>query len=166
MTHLDSTTLANPANVGGARSSPRKSELTANDVLEDFFDELELDGDLADQVIRRLIDAGFSIVQPSEPRFDASELEVTLISADHMADITVTLIEKAFEVYKHYGDVAYHEKRRREPKDPCGTYIIHEEDEDTLLWSLYETRAKIREARDLFCGTDDDAPAKAVAEAQ
>ena len=94
------------------------------------------------------------------------DLEDTLNRAFHMSSVAVTLMEKAFKVYEHYGDVAYHERRRREAPGPYGTYIIHEQDEGTLLFSLYEAHAQIREARDLYLGTpDDDAPEQAQAEA-
>jgi hypothetical protein len=70
----------------------------------------------------------------------------------------------ALNVYEHYGDVAYHERRRREAPDYVA-YLIHKQDEGTLLFALYETHAQIRAAWDLFTLPDDDAPEKAVAEA-
>jgi hypothetical protein len=96
------------------------------------------------------------------PRFVASDLEDTLIRATNMASIAVMLLEKALDVYAHYGDVEWHEKRRKENPGPYGTYIIHSQDEETLLWTIYELHAQIRSARDQFCGTDDDAPAEAA----
>lgn len=93
-----------------------------------------------------------------------SDIEDALHRAVNMSSIAVTLAEKALNVYEHYGDVEYHEKRRKEGC-PYGTYIIHEQDEGTLLFSVYEAHAKIREAWDLFTGvTDDNAPAETVAE--
>jgi hypothetical protein len=96
---------------------------------------------------------------------DHGDLEDTLNRAFHMTSIVVTLLEKAFNVYDHYGDVAYHEKRRQEAPGPYGSYVIHEQDEATLLWAVYEAHAQVREARDLFTGAPDDAPAETVAEA-
>jgi hypothetical protein len=82
-----------------------------------------------------------------------------------MSSIAVTLAEKALNVYDHYGDVAYHERRRQEAPSPYGTYVIHKQDEGTLLFALYEAHAQIRQAWDLFTGIsdDDDPPAKAAA---
>jgi len=95
-----------------------------------------------------------------------SDIEDALHRAFNMSSIAVTLAEKALNVYEHYGDVAYHEKRRREDPGPYGTYIIHKQDEGTLLFALYEAHAQIREAYHMFTGiSDDDAPAPAVAEA-
>src|SRR5258705_7548663 len=88
---------------------------------------------------------------PTKPRFDASDLEDTLTRATNMAAIAVMLLEKALDVYAHYGDVEYHEKRRKEGYD--GTYFIHKQDEEILLWTIYETHAQIHKARDLYCGT-------------
>jgi hypothetical protein len=93
-----------------------------------------------------------------------SDLEDTLNRAFHMSSIAVTLMEKVFNVYEHYGDAAYHERRRQEAPSPYGTHVIHEQDEGTLLFALYEAHAQIREARDLYLGApDDDAPAQAEA---
>jgi hypothetical protein len=90
-----------------------------------------------------------------------SDIEQALHHAFQMSSIAVVLAEKAFEVYKHYGDVAYHEKRRQEAPGPYGTYVILNQDVDTLLFTLYETHAQIRAAFDLFTGvSDDDAPAE------
>jgi hypothetical protein len=103
---------------------------------------------------------------PTKAPVDYGNLEDTLERAVHMSSIAVTLMEKAFNVYEHYGDVAWHERRRQEAQGPYGTYIIHEQDEGTLLWTVYEAHAQIREARDLYLGTpDDDAPEQAQAEA-
>jgi hypothetical protein len=44
-----------------------------------------------------------------------SDIEDALNRAFNMSSIVVTLAEKALNVYEHYGDVAYHEKRRRDP---------------------------------------------------
>jgi hypothetical protein len=96
-----------------------------------------------------------------------SDIEDALHRAFNMSSIAVTLAEKALNVYDHYGDVAYHEKRRQEAPSPYGTYVIHKQDEGTLLFALYEAHAQIREAWDLFTAVtdDDDAPAETVAEA-
>jgi hypothetical protein len=80
-----------------------------------------------------------------------SDLEDALNRAVNMSSILVTLLEKALNVYEHYGDKAYHEERRKDPS-PYGTYLIHKQDEETLLWSVYETQAQIRDARDQYCG--------------
>jgi len=80
-----------------------------------------------------------------------SDIEDTLNRAVNMSSILVTLLEKALNVYEHYGDAEYHEKRRKEGC-PYGTYVIHNHDEETLLWSVYEMHAQIREARDQYCG--------------
>jgi hypothetical protein len=103
---------------------------------------------------------------PLTPRRDLSDLEDTLTRAVNMASIAVTLMEeKVFDVYAHYGDKEYHERRRRESPRPYGTYTIHEQDVETFMWTIYELHAQIRSARDQFCGTDDDAPVQAAAEA-
>jgi len=97
-----------------------------------------------------------------ETQTNNSDIEDALHRAFNMSSIAVTLMEKAFKVYEHYGDAAYHEKRRQEAPGPYGTYVIHKQDEGTLLFALYETHAQIREAWDLFTGvSDDDAPAPA-----
>jgi hypothetical protein len=44
-----------------------------------------------------------------------SDIEDTLYRAFNMSSIAVTLIEKALKVYEHYGDAAYHERRRKNP---------------------------------------------------
>jgi hypothetical protein len=94
-----------------------------------------------------------------------SDIEDALHRAVNMSSIAVTLAEKVLKVYDHYGDVAYHEKRRKEGRS-CEPIFIDEQDEGTLLFSLYEAHAQIRVAWDLFTGgTDDDAPELAVAEA-
>jgi hypothetical protein len=77
------------------------------------------------------------------------------VHRSHVADLGV---------YAHYGDVEYHAKCRKEDYRPSPIFI-HKQDEETLLWTIYELHAQIRSARDQFCGTDDDAPEKAVAEA-
>jgi hypothetical protein len=83
-----------------------------------------------------------------------------------MSSIAVTLAEKALNVFEHYGDVAYHEQRRKEGYRSCEPIFISQQDEGTLLFALYEAHAQIREAWDLFTGgSDDDAPAETVAEA-
>ena len=94
---------------------------------------------------------------------DASDLDDTLNRAVHMSSIAVTLMEKAFDVYAHYGDAAHHEKRRKEAPGPYGTYVIHNQDVDRLLWTIYEVHAQISAARDQFVGIsdDDDAPEQA-----
>ena len=46
---------------------------------------------------------------------DYGNLEDALYRAVNMSYVAVTLAEKALNVYEHYGDVAYHEKRRRDP---------------------------------------------------
>jgi hypothetical protein len=95
-----------------------------------------------------------------------SDIEDHLHRAVNMSSILVTLAEKVLKVYEHYGDVAYHEKRRREGRS-CEPIFIDEQDEGTLLFSLYETAYQIRTAFDLFTGvSDDDAPEQAVAEAE
>jgi hypothetical protein len=100
---------------------------------------------------------------PTKAPVDYGDLGDTLERAVHMSSIAVTLMEKAFNVYEHYGDKEYHEKRRQEGRS-CETYLIHDQDEDTLLFSLYEAHAQTRAARDLYCGTpDDDAPEQADA---
>jgi hypothetical protein len=90
-----------------------------------------------------------------------SDIEQALHRAFNMSSIAVTLAEKALNVYEHYGDVAYHEKRRQEGYS-CEPIFISQQDEGTLLFALYEAHAQIREAFDLFTGVsdDDDAPAK------
>jgi hypothetical protein len=103
---------------------------------------------------------------PPTPRRDLSDLEDTLHRAVNMASILVTLTEEALNVYEHYGDAEYHERRRKEgyPSEPR---YISQQNEGTLLFALYETHAQIRTAWDLFTGiSDDDAPAPAVAEAE
>jgi hypothetical protein len=102
---------------------------------------------------------------PPTPRRDLSDLEDTLIRAVNMASIAVTLMEeKVFDVYAHYGDKEYHDRRRREARGPYDTYTIANQDVETFMWTIYELHAQIRSARDQFCGTDDDAPELAVAE--
>ena len=92
-----------------------------------------------------------------------SDIEDALHRAFHMSSIAVGLAEKALNVYDHYGDVEYHERRRREAPGPYGTYLIHNQDVDTLLFTLYEAHAKAREAFDMLTAPDDDdAPAKAA----
>ncbi|SIN83044.1 hypothetical protein SAMN05443247_00035 [Bradyrhizobium erythrophlei] len=91
-----------------------------------------------------------------------SDIEDHLHRAVNMAAIAVTLAEKVLNVYEHYGDAEYHEKRR---KEGCEPIFIHEQDEGTLLFALYEAHAQIRTAWDLFTLPDDDAPAETVAEA-
>jgi hypothetical protein len=92
---------------------------------------------------------------PSTPRRDLSDLEDTIYRAFHMSSVAVTLAEKAL---KHTAESL---------GGLPNTYFVHPQDVDTLLFSLYEVRAQIREAYDLFTGvSDDNAPAKAVAEAQ
>jgi hypothetical protein len=71
-----------------------------------------------------------------------------------MSSVAVTLAERAF---KHTAESL---------GGPPKTFFMHDQDVDTLLFTLYEAHAQVREARDLFTGvSDDDAPAKAVAEA-
>ena len=95
-----------------------------------------------------------------------SDIEDALHRAFNMSSIAVTLAEKAFKVYEHYGDVAYHEKRRQEAPGHYDTYVIHDQDVGTLLFTLYEAHAQTREAWDLFTGvSDDNAPEPAVVEA-
>jgi hypothetical protein len=95
-----------------------------------------------------------------------SDIEDALHRAFNMSSIAVTLAEKALQVYEHYGDAEYHEKRRKDGYRSCEPIFIHEQDEGTLLFALYETHAQIREAFDLFTGISaDDAPAETVAEA-
>jgi hypothetical protein len=67
-------------------------------------------------------------------------------------------------VYEHYGDKEYHEKRRKEGYRSCEPIFINRDDEGTLLFALYETHAQIRTAFDLFTGVsdDDDAPEQAA----
>jgi hypothetical protein len=92
-----------------------------------------------------------------------SDIEDALHRAVNMSSILVTLAEKALNVYEHYGDAEYHERRRKEGYRSCEPIFIHAQDEGTLLFALYETHAQIREAWNLFTGvTDDDAPAKAA----
>jgi hypothetical protein len=98
----------------------------------------------------------------TKPPFDASDIEDTLNRAFHMSSIAVMLLEKALNVYEHYGDKAYHEKRRKDPS-PYGTYLIHKQDEGTLLWSVYEAHAQIREARDQFVAAADNKGPQATA---
>jgi hypothetical protein len=44
------------------------------------------------------------------------------------------------------------------------TYFMHDQDVDTLLFTLYEAHAQVRTAWDLFTGvSDDDAPAETIA---
>jgi hypothetical protein len=92
-----------------------------------------------------------------------SDIEDALHHAVNMSSIAVTLAEKVLKVYEHYGDVAYHQKRRKEGRF-CEPIFIHEQDEGTLLFALYETHARIRTAWDLFT-LPDAAPAETVAEA-
>jgi hypothetical protein len=109
-----------------------------------------------------MTDATHVLATPPTPRRDLSDLEDTLNRATNMASIAVTLMEgKVFDVYAHYGDKEYHERRRRESPGPYGTYTIHEQDVETFMWTIYELHAQIRSARDQFCGTDDDAPEQA-----
>jgi len=63
--------------------------------------------------------------------------EDDLVSACHMAHIAVTLAEKAL------GNGAAQE-----------TYHVDAEEANVLLWALYETRSKIRDARDGYLGSD------------
>ena len=96
-------------------------------------------------------------------KINNSDIEDALHRAVNMASILVTLAEKALQVYEHYGDAEYHEKRRKEGYRSCEPIFINRDDEGTLLFALYETRAQIRTAFDLFTGvSDDDAPAKAA----
>ena len=32
----------------------------------------------------------------------------------------------------------YHEKRRKEGPRPYGTYVIHEQEVETFMWTIYE----------------------------
>jgi hypothetical protein len=83
-----------------------------------------------------------------------SDIEDHLHRAVNMAAIAVKLAEDVFE------DTA--ESLGGLPK----TYFMHDQDVDTLLFSIIDAHAQIREAWDLFTGvSDDDAPAPAVAEA-
>jgi hypothetical protein len=92
-----------------------------------------------------------------------SDIEDTLNRAFHMSSIAVALAERVFKVFEHYGDTAYHERRRQEAPGPYDTYLIHNQDVDTLLFTLYEAHAKAREAFDMLTAPDDDdAPAKAA----
>jgi hypothetical protein len=92
-----------------------------------------------------------------------SDIEDHLHRAVNMATIAVTLAEKVF-VDPHYGDQEYHERGRKEGRT-CEPVFINEQDEGTLLFSLYETAYQIRTAFDLFTLPDDDASAETVAEA-
>jgi hypothetical protein len=85
-----------------------------------------------------------------------SDIEFTLDRAFHMSSIALTLAERAFaHTAESPGGL------------PKTYYFMHDQDVDTLLFSLIEAHAQIRDARDQYCGTsDDDAPAKAAAEAQ
>src|SRR5260370_11609307 len=91
-----------------------------------------------------------------------SDIEDALHRAVNMASILVTLTEEALQVYKHWGDAEYHERRRKEGYRSCEPIFINRDDEGTLLFALYETRAQIRTAWDLFTLPDDDAPAQAA----
>ena len=82
-----------------------------------------------------------------------SDIEDALHRAVNMSSIAVTLAEMAF------ADTA--ESLGGLPK----TYFMHDQDVDTLMFSIIETHAQIREAFDLFTLPDDDAPAPALAEA-
>jgi hypothetical protein len=82
-----------------------------------------------------------------------SDIEDALHRAVKMSSIAVTLAEKAF------ADTA--ESLGGLPK----TYFMHDQDVDTLLFSIIEAHAQAREAFDMLVAPDDDAPAKAVAEA-
>jgi hypothetical protein len=84
-----------------------------------------------------------------------SDIEPALDHAFHMSSIALTLAERAFaHTAESLGGL---------PK----TYFMEAQDVDTLLYSLIEAHAQIRDARDQYCGiSGDDAPAKAVAEAQ
>ena len=84
-----------------------------------------------------------------------SDIESVLDHAFHMSSIALTLAERAFaHTAESLGGL---------PK----TYFMEDQDVDTLLFSIIEAHAQIRDARDQYCGiSDDDAPAKAVAEAQ
>jgi hypothetical protein len=93
-----------------------------------------------------------------------SDIEDHLHRAVNMSSILVTLAEKVLQVYDHYGDAEYHERRRKEGYRNCEPLYISRQDEGTLLFALYETHAQIRTAFDLFTGvSDDDAPAPAAA---
>jgi hypothetical protein len=84
-----------------------------------------------------------------------SDIEDALHRAFNMSSIAVTLAENAFaHTAESLGAL---------PK----TYFMHDQDVGTLLFSIIEAHAQIREAFDLFTGisSDDNAPAKAVAEA-
>jgi hypothetical protein len=93
-----------------------------------------------------------------------SDIEDVLHRAVNMSSIAVTLLEKALNVYEHYGDAEYHERRRKEGYRSCEPIFINRDDEGTLLFALYETHAQIRTAFDLFTGVsdDDDAPEQAA----
>src|SRR5260370_42666874 len=89
-------------------------------------------------------------------KINNSDIEDALHRAVNMASILVTLAEKALQVYEHYGDAEYHEKRRKEGYRSCEPLYINRDDEGTLLFALYETHTQIREAVNLFTGFDDD----------
>jgi hypothetical protein len=93
---------------------------------------------------------------------DASDLEDTLNRAVNMASIAVMLLTSAFTPTTAMWSIT-----RNAGKKTIAPHLsfIHKQDEETLLWTIYELHAEIRSARDQFCGTDDDAPEKAVAEA-
>ena len=79
-----------------------------------------------------------------------SNIEYALHRAVNMSSIAVTLAESAFaSTAESLGGL---------PK----TYFMHDQDVDTLLFSIIEAHAQAREAFDLFTLPHDDAPAKAA----
>ena len=85
-----------------------------------------------------------------------SDIEDALHRAVNMSSILVRLAEEALQVYEHWGDAEYHERRRKEGYRSCEPIFINRDKEGTLLFALYETHAQIREAFNLFTGFDDD----------
>src|SRR5260370_9555047 len=85
-------------------------------------------------------------------KINNSDIEDALHRAVNMASILVTLAEKALQVYEHYGDAEYHEKRRKEGYRSCEPLYINRDNEGPLLFALYDTHTQIRESFNLFTG--------------